>query len=80
MPFPSTQAFPPLACHQSLKSITALLPSLSSQPASSSANFPETLFSTSVQRQREDLTSSLIGGGGGGGQLLSLNRSRLNPW
>ncbi|XP_017407181.1 probable WRKY transcription factor 13 isoform X2 [Vigna angularis] len=51
IPFPSTQAFPPL----------------------------ETLFSTAVQRQREDLTSSLIGGGGGG-QLLSLNRSRLNPW
>ncbi|WVZ20105.1 hypothetical protein V8G54_007427 [Vigna mungo] len=81
IPFPSTQAFPPLGCHQSLKSISALLPSLSSEPASSSANFAETLFSTSVQRQREDLTSTLIGGGGGGGgQLLSLNRSRLNPW
>ncbi|XP_027901924.1 probable WRKY transcription factor 13 isoform X2 [Vigna unguiculata] len=38
----------------------------------------ETLFSTAVQRPRQDLTSSLVGGGGG--QLLSLNRSRLNPW
>jgi len=78
IPFPSTQAFAPLGCHQSLKSISAMVPSLSSEPASSAANFAETLFSTAVQRPRQDLTSSLVGGGGG--QLLSLNRSRLNPW
>lgn len=79
IPFPSNQAFPPLGCHQSLKSISAVVvPSLSSEPASSAANFAETLFSTAAQRPREDLTSSLVGGGGG--QLLSLNRSRLNPW
>ena len=77
IPFPSNQAFPPLGCHQSLKSISAVVPSLSSEPASSAPNFAETLFSTAVQRQREDLTSSLVGGGG---QLLSLNRSRVNPW
>lgn len=77
IPFPSNQAFPPLGCHQSLKSISAVVPSLSSEPASSAPNFAETLFSTAVQRPREDLTSSLVGGGG---QLLSLNRSRVNPW
>ncbi|CAJ1974607.1 unnamed protein product [Sphenostylis stenocarpa] len=76
-PFPPNQAFPPLGCHQSLKSISAIVPSLSSEPASSAANFAETLFSTAVQRPREDLTSSLVGGGG---EHLSLNRSRVNPW
>ncbi|TKY73889.1 WRKY transcription factor 13 [Spatholobus suberectus] len=79
IPFPPNQAFPPLGCHQSLKPISAMVPSLSSETAASAANFAETLLSTALQRPREDLTSSL-GGGGGGGQLLSLNRSRVNSW
>ncbi|XP_020213068.1 probable WRKY transcription factor 13 isoform X2 [Cajanus cajan] len=77
IPFPPNQTFPPLGCHQSLKPIGAIVPSLSSETASSAANFAETLLSTAIQRPREDLTSSF---GGGEGQLLSLNRSRVNSW
>ncbi|XP_027338899.1 probable WRKY transcription factor 13 [Abrus precatorius] len=82
IPFPPNLTFPLLGCHQSLKTISAIAPSLSSEAAASTANFAETLFSTAVQRPREDLTSSLGGGGGGvgGGQLFSMNRSRVNSW
>lgn len=74
IPFPPNQTFPLLGCHQSLKPISAIVPSLSSESASSAANFAETLLS----RPRQDLTSGLVGEGGG--QLLSLNRSRVNSW
>nr|QFI57476.1 WRKY83 [Glycyrrhiza glabra] len=70
--------FPPMAMgfHQSLKAISAITPSLSSE----AIDFAETLLATAVQKPREDLTSSLVGAGGGG-QQFSLNRSRvINPW
>lgn len=74
IPFPPNQTYPPLGCQTgTLKSISAIAPSLSS-----ATSFSETLLSTAVQRPREDLTSNLLAGGGG--QLLSLNRSRVNSW
>ncbi|XP_028229737.1 probable WRKY transcription factor 13 isoform X3 [Glycine soja] len=74
IPFPPNQTYPPLGCQTgTLKSISAIAPSLSS-----ATSFSETLLSTAVQRPREDLTSNLLAGGGG--QLLSLSRSRVNSW
>ncbi|KAK7318517.1 hypothetical protein RJT34_03220 [Clitoria ternatea] len=69
--FPTNLTFPtpPLGCHQSsLKAIISSMAPNSSQP-------DETLFSTTPQRSREDLTSCF-----GGAQFLSLHRSTLNPW
>ncbi|KAI4345158.1 hypothetical protein L6164_012310 [Bauhinia variegata] len=77
LPFPANLIFPPLGCHQSLKTFTTIAPSLvSSEAVSNTANLTETLLASVAQKPREDLTSTL----GAGSQLLSLQRSSLNPW
>nr|ACU14983.1 unknown [Glycine max] len=76
--FPTNLTFPPLGCHQSsLKAFSSIAPSslAISQQDSASNLTAETLFSTTAQKSREDLTSSF-----GGGQFLSLHRSSVNPW
>ncbi|KAL3020974.1 hypothetical protein AAZX31_05G173200 [Glycine max] len=78
-PFPTNLTFPPLGCHQSsLKAFSSIAPSSSlaiSQQDSVSNLTAETLFSTTAQKSREDLTSSF-----GGAQFLSLHRLSVNPW
>lgn len=77
-PFPSNLTFPPLGCHQSsLKAFSSIAPSsLAISPQDSiTSNLTETLFSTSPQKSRQDLTSTF-----GGAQFLSLHRSSLKPW
>ncbi|XP_061375528.1 probable WRKY transcription factor 12 isoform X2 [Gastrolobium bilobum] len=61
IPFSANLTFPSLGCHPSLKSISVIAPSLSSEAANSTANFAETLLATSVQKP-QDLTS-IFGGG-----------------
>ncbi|KAH1135129.1 hypothetical protein GLYMA_05G185400v4 [Glycine max] len=78
-PFPTNLTFPPLGCHQSsLKAFSSIAPSSSlviSQQDSVSNLTAETLFSTTAQKSREDLTSSFRGA-----QFLSLHRLSVNPW
>ncbi|TKY60368.1 WRKY transcription factor 13 [Spatholobus suberectus] len=76
-PFPTNLTFPPLGCHQSsLKAFSSITPSsLAISQQDSTSNLTETLFSTTAQKSREDLTSSF-----GGAQFLSLHRSSVNPW
>ena len=75
LPFPANLNLP-FGCHQSLKAFSAITsPSLASEAASAATNLAETLLVSAAQKQREDLTSFL-----GAAQLLSLERSRANPW
>ncbi|XP_027366972.1 probable WRKY transcription factor 13 isoform X2 [Abrus precatorius] len=76
-PFPTNISFPPLGCHQSsLKTFSSIAPSsLAISQTDSASNLSETLFSTTPQKSRADLTSSF-----GGAQFLSLHRSSINPW
>ncbi|KAK7399450.1 hypothetical protein VNO78_10632 [Psophocarpus tetragonolobus] len=76
-PFPTNLTFPPLGCHQSsLKGFSSIgSSSVAISQEDSTSNLTETLFSTTAQKSREDLTSSL-----GGAQFLSLHRSSVNPW
>ncbi|KAI4317175.1 hypothetical protein L6164_025069 [Bauhinia variegata] len=75
-PFPGNLSFPSLGCHQSLKTLSAIAPSLlASEAASNTANLTETLLASVAHKPREDLNSTL-----GGIPLLSLQRSSLNPW
>ncbi|RDY13227.1 putative WRKY transcription factor 13, partial [Mucuna pruriens] len=68
-PFPTNLPFPPLGCHQSsLKAFSSIAPSsLAISQQDSTTNLTETLFSTTAQKSREDLTSCF-----GGAQFLAL--------
>jgi hypothetical protein len=78
IPFPTNQTFPSLGCNnQSLKALSSMASSLTSESADSTSNLTQTLLSSANPQKssREYLTPSF-----GGTQFLSLQRSSVNPW
>uniref|UniRef100_A0A5B6Z136 Putative WRKY transcription factor 13 n=1 Tax=Davidia involucrata TaxID=16924 RepID=A0A5B6Z136_DAVIN len=71
--FPPNLTIPPFGCHQSLKTLITMPPSLA---ADAPTSLTETLLYSATPKQKEDITTSHLGGP----QLLSLQRSSANLW